>query len=185
VSGLALAAALRGTRTADAAPLPEEARTAEFAEYLGSLLAMISLLIFGAVLLGPALEHLSWRIVGYAVLSLTVVRMIPVVLALAGTGLKPPTVAYVAWFGPRGLASIVLGLLVAEEPVTGAELIGRVIAVTVGLSILLHGASAVFLSDRYAAWYQRVAATTPDLRESAAPTATLRRRAIGAPHRRA
>jgi NhaP-type Na+/H+ or K+/H+ antiporter len=139
------------------------------------------------VLLGPALEHLSWRIVGYAVLSLTVVRMIPVALALAGSGLKPRTVAYIAWFGPRGLASIVLGLLVVEENVAGAELIGRVIAVTVGLSILLHGASAVFLSGRYARWYERAAAATPDLRESAeATTATVvHRRGIGAPDRTA
>jgi NhaP-type Na+/H+ or K+/H+ antiporter len=182
VGGLALAAALR--RDGDA--LPEEVRTAEFAEYLGSLLAMLSLLIFGAVLLGPALEHLSWRIVGYAVLSLTVVRMIPVALALAGSRLKTPTVAYIAWFGPRGLASIVLGLLVVEEQVPGAELIGRVIAVTVGLSILLHGASAVFLSGRYARWYERTAAATPDLRESAeATTRAVRPRGIGAPDRTA
>ncbi|WP_416960771.1 hypothetical protein [Streptomyces sp. Agncl-13] len=52
------------------------------------------------MLLGPALEHLNWRIVLYAVLSLTVVRMLPVALALAGSGLRLPTVAYVRWFGP-------------------------------------------------------------------------------------
>ena len=202
VAGLALAAALRSnrplhlirpirpTRPPAALPpirptrppaLPLDVRTPEFAEYLGSLLAMISLLIFGAVLLGPALEHLSWRIVGYAVLSLTAVRVIPVVLALAGTGLKRPTVAYIAWFGPRGLASIVLGLLVVEQHVPGAELIGRVIAITVGLSILLHGASAVPLSEHYAHWYARTAPTAPDLRESAAAPSAVRTRRIGAP----
>ncbi|HET9168238.1 MAG TPA: cation:proton antiporter [Actinospica sp.] len=178
MAGAAVATALRRD---DAGALPEQARTAEVAEYLGSLLAMISLLIFGAVLLGPALEHLSWRIVGYAVLSLTVVRMIPVALALAGSRLRRPTVAYVAWFGPRGLASIVLGLLTAEERIQGAELIGQVIAVTVGLSIVLHGASAVLLSDRYARWYERAATATPGLRESAAATVRLRPRGIGAP----
>jgi sodium/hydrogen antiporter len=180
VAGAVLAAALRR----DDPTLPQDARTAELAEYLGSLLAMISLLVFGAVLLGPALEHLSWRIVGYALLSLTVVRMIPVTLALTGSGLKPPTVAYIAWFGPRGLASIVLGLLVAEEHIAGVQLIGRVVAVTVGLSVLLHGLSAVALADRYARWY-RLAAAAPDLRENAATSATARARGIGAPNRRA
>lgn len=179
VAGLALAAALRAEKPG----LPEDARTALFAEYLGSLLAMLSLFIFGAVLLGPALEHLSWRIVGYAVLSLTVVRAVPVALALAGTRLKKPTIAYVAWFGPRGLASIVLGLLVAEEQVRGAELVGRMVAVTVGLSILLHGATAQGLSNRYARWYERAAGTEPDLQESVASPARIRRRGIGAPQR--
>lgn len=181
VGGLAVAVGMRG----DEAELPEDVRTAEFSEYLGSLLAMLSLLIFGAVLLGPALEHLSWRIVGYAVLSLTVVRMIPVVLALAGSRLRAPTVAYIAWFGPRGLASIVLGLLVVEEHVHGAELIERVIAITVGLSILLHGASAVYLSGRYADWYRRTAAEFPDLAESATAAVPRRPRGIGAPDRTA
>lgn len=152
VAGLALAGALHRERP----PLPEEDRRAQFAEYLGRLLALLSLLFFGAVLLGPALEHLSWRIVGYAVLSLTAVRMIPVALALAGTRLKPPTVGYIGWFGPRGLASIVLGLLAAEQHVPGMEFLGRVVAVTVGLSILLHGLSAVPLANRYGRWAGRV-----------------------------
>ena len=63
------------------------------------------------------------------------------------------------------------------------ELIGRVVAVTVGLSILLHGASAVVLSDRYARWYERIAATAPDLRESGAAPTAVRTRRIGAPDR--
>lgn len=179
VAGLALADALRRSGPS----LPEAERRAELAEYLGSLLAMLSLLVFGAVLLGPALEHLSWRIVGYALLSLTVVRMVPVAVALVGSGLKPPTVAYIAWFGPRGLASIVLGLLVAEEHVSGVQLIGRVVAVTVGLSVLLHGVSAVAISDRYARWYERAAGAAPGLRESAVTPSPMRGRRLGAPDR--
>jgi NhaP-type Na+/H+ or K+/H+ antiporter len=139
--------------------------TAEFAGNLARLLAAISLLVFGAVLLGPALEHLNWRIVLYAVLSLTVVRMLPVALALAGSGLRLPTVAFVGWFGPRGLASVVLALLVVEEHVPGVELLGRVVALTVGLSVLLHGVSAVALAERYGRWHRKAAAATPDLRE--------------------
>lgn len=159
---------------------PELAVLTELTEYLGSLLTMLSLLIFGAVLLGPALEHLSWRIVAYALLSLTAVRMIPVALALAGSGLRRPTVAYIAWFGPRGLPSIVLGLLAAEEHIAGAQFIGQVVAVTVGFSILLHGMSAVTLSDRYAQWYKR-AATAPGLRESEPSSSAVQARTIGAP----
>ncbi|MEU8514669.1 cation:proton antiporter [Kitasatospora sp. NPDC048722] len=172
VAGFAFAFAKRR----DAAPVPEDDHTADLAEYLGSLLALLSLLVFGAVVLGPTLEHLGWRIVVYAVLSLTLVRMVPVALSLAGSGLKAPTVAYIGWFGPRGLASIVLGLLVVEQHVPGVELIGRVVAVTVGLSVVLHGASAVVLSDGYGRWYERAAARDPELRESTWTPAVRRRR---------
>lgn len=175
VAGLAFAGALRGGGEPVAA---EVGRSTELAEYLGGLLAMLSLLFFGAVLLGPALQHLSWRIVGYALLSLTVIRMVPVALALAGSGLRRPTVAYVGWFGPRGLASVVFGLLVAEEHVTGVELIGRVVAVTVGLSVLLHGASAALLATRYGRWYERAAAEA-DLREGVTTPVSPRRRRLG------
>lgn len=81
--------------------------------------------------------------------------MLPVALSLAGTGLRMPTVGYIGWFGPRGLASIVLALLVAEEHIPGVELLGRVVAVTVALSVLLHGVSAVALAERYGRWYGR------------------------------
>lgn len=175
VAGFAFGFALRRYRTGGEEEHPDH--TSDFAENLGGLLASISLLVFGAVLLGPALEHLSWRIVLYAVLSLTVVRMVPVALSLVGSGLRAPTVAYIGWFGPRGLASVVLGLLVAEEHVPGVELLGRVVAVTVGLSVLLHGVSAVALAERYGRWYEKAAAVTRGLREEEpAPESPARRR---------
>lgn len=161
-------------------PATEVARGTELAEDLGELLAMLSLLIFGAVLLGPALEHLSWRIAGYAILSLTVIRMLPVALALSASRLRAPTVAYIGWFGPRGLASVVFGLLVAEEHLNGADLIDHVVAITIGLSVLLHGASAAVLAGRYGHWYQEAAATTPELRESTTTRVTPRRGRLGA-----
>ncbi|MGW3648969.1 cation:proton antiporter domain-containing protein [Streptomyces sp. NPDC000878] len=102
----------------------------------------------------------------YAVLSLTVVRILPVALAPAGTGMRLPTVAYVGWFGPRGLASVVFGLLLVEEHVPGTELLGQVIAVTIGLSILLHGMSAPYFADLYGNWYDAAKAAAPDLREA-------------------
>jgi sodium/hydrogen antiporter len=70
-------------------------------------------LIFGAVFAGPVLQNgLHWRPILYAVLSLTIIRMVPVALALLGTHFRADTVAFVGWFGPRGLASVVFTLLV-------------------------------------------------------------------------
>lgn len=162
-AGFAFAAHLRlGTLPSDR----NGDRPHEFAENLASLLAAMTFLAFGGVMLGPALQHLDWRVVLYAVLSLTVVRMVPVALSLVGSGLRFATVAYVGWFGPRGLASLVLGLLAVGEHVPGATLLGEVVAVTVGLSILLHGASAVWLSERYGTWFERTARRNPQLREA-------------------
>lgn len=163
VAGFAFGISLRRSPTVDRPAAGED--TADLAERLAELLASLSFLVFGAVLLGPSLEHLEWRVLTYAVLSLTVVRMLPVALSLAGTGLALPTVGYIGWFGPRGLASVVFGLLVVEEHVPGVQLLGRVIAVTVALSVLAHGMSAAVLADRYGAWHRKAAAARPYLRE--------------------
>ena len=83
---------------------------------------------------------LNGSIVVYALLSLTVIRMVPVAAALVGAGLRGRTVGFLGWFGPRGLASIVFALMVAEDGgVTNAETVMTVAFVTVGLSVLLHG----------------------------------------------
>ncbi|MFC9680622.1 cation:proton antiporter [Streptomyces sp. NPDC056948] len=172
VAGFAFGVSLRRSGPVKArAGAPAEAPaavddSAGLTGHLADLLASLSFLVFGAVLLGPTLDDLDWRIVVYAVLSLTVVRMLPVALSLARTGLALPTVAYIGWFGPRGLASVVFGLLLVEEHVPGVQLLGRVIAVTVMLSILLHGMSAVVLAKRYGAWYRRAADRRPQLREN-------------------
>lgn len=164
MGGFAFGVALRQVEPTGARSAEE--RPADLAEYVGGLLGTMSFLVFGAVLLGPTLEHLDWRIITYAVLSLTVVRMLPVALALAGTGMRLPTLAYVGWFGPRGLASVVFGLLLVEDHVPGIQLLGRVIAATIGLSILLHGMSAPYFADRYGNWYDAATTTTPDRREA-------------------
>jgi NhaP-type Na+/H+ or K+/H+ antiporter len=170
VAGLAFGAfMLRG-------PAPQQPETAEervghevaFTDRLGALLGALSFLAFGAVILGPALQHLTWRMLVYAALSLTVVRMLPVVVALLGTGLRPPTLAYLAWFGPRGLASLVFGLIAFEDDLPGRELLSGVIAVTVAMSVYAHGASASWLGFRYGAWYAAALRRDPGLRESAA-----------------
>jgi NhaP-type Na+/H+ or K+/H+ antiporter len=124
-------------------------------EELGELLGGVTFLIFGAVLLGPALEHLSWSIVLYAVLSLTLVRILPVAVALIGTGARKPTVGFLGWFGPRGLASIVFAVIVVEEAhLPGAQTILATTYVTIGLSVLTHGTTAAPLARRYARWFE-------------------------------
>lgn len=127
-----------------------------FSEEVGDVLSGVTFMLFGAVLLGPALGELSWQIVAYAVLSLTVVRMVPVAAALWGSGARPPTVAFLGWFGPRGLASIVFAVIVVEESrLAHEQLITHAVYVTVGLSVLAHGLTAAPLARRYAGWHER------------------------------
>ena len=128
---------------------------AQFNEQLGELLNGVTFLAFGAVLLGPTLAELSWRLALYAVLSLTAVRMVPVALAVLGTSARRPTVAFVGWFGPRGLASIVFAVLIVEESeLSHVSTILLATYATVGLSVFLHGLSAAPLAQRYARWYE-------------------------------
>jgi NhaP-type Na+/H+ or K+/H+ antiporter len=128
----------------------------DFVEVENNLLMLLTYIIFGMVLLIPALEQLNLTVVLYALLSLTVVRMLPVAISLMGTKLQPVTVLFVGWFGPRGIASIlyVLTVLAAEE-LAGRDVIYTVAMTTVFFSIMLHGLSAAPLSD----WYgNRIAA---------------------------
>ncbi len=125
-----------------------------FTEETGAALDGVTFLTFGAVLLGPALEHVSWQIALYAVLSLTIIRMLPVALCLLGTGARAPTVAFIGWFGPRGLASIVFAVIVEDEHLRHGAAVAAVTYLAVGLSVLAHGASAAPLVSRYAKWYR-------------------------------
>ena len=130
-----------------------------FVEESGALVSLLVWLAFGAVAVAPAVEVLNWQIVLYAVLSLTVIRMAPVAVALVGSGLDRATIALVAWFGPRGLASVVFALLALEElgnPTAGHAV--AVIAFTVLLSVVLHGVTAEPLAARYARLLARRAA---------------------------
>jgi len=80
--------------------------------------------------------------------------MLPVAAAMIGTGARRPTVAFLGWFGPRGLASIVFALMLEEDGgVTHAEQVMTAVFVTVGLSVLLHGLTAAPLAERYAGWF--------------------------------
>lgn len=122
-----------------------------FVEQTGDLAAMLSWLVFGAIALAALEDALSWAVVGYAVLSLTVIRMVPVALALVGSGLDRPNRLFVGWFGPRGLASVIFALLAAEDLHEAGSDVVAVIALTVLLSVVAHGVTARPLSARLAA----------------------------------
>lgn len=158
------------------------------AEDLGSLLATVSFLGFGAIMLGPILGRIGATAVLYAVLSLTVARLVPVAVSLLGTRLRAPTYVFAGWFGPRGLASIVFGLLIAEEALPHGAVVVDAIAATVGLSVVLHGATAVWGAARYGDWFERIADEEPPPAEAEdVGEPTVRRRLVihGHAHRSA
>jgi NhaP-type Na+/H+ or K+/H+ antiporter len=115
----------------------------DFAESEGQLLTVLTFFLFGAVIVPEVIDHFTPIIFLYALLSLTVVRMVPVAISLIGTHLQLPTWLFLGWFGPRGLASILFALLVLSESETvrAAELLA-IVSATVLLSVLLHGITA-------------------------------------------
>jgi NhaP-type Na+/H+ or K+/H+ antiporter len=120
-----------------------------FLEQASGLVSLLVWLAFGAFAVPVVLQDLDWRVVLYAVLSLTLVRMVPVALSLLGSGLDRSTVLFIGWFGPRGLASLVFALIALEKAVPAAEEAVAVIALTVLLSVLAHGVTASPLATRY------------------------------------
>jgi sodium/hydrogen antiporter len=125
-----------------------------FLEEAGGLLGAVTFILYGAVMLVPILDDLSAGVVLYALLSLTVVRMVPVGLAMLRSGARPPTVAFLGWFGPRGLASIVFAvILVADADLAHESVLLNTIFLTIALSVLLHGLTAAPFAGRYAAWF--------------------------------
>jgi sodium/hydrogen antiporter len=125
-----------------------------FLEETGSLLGAVTFVLFGAVMLVPVLDDLSFKVVLYALLSLTLVRIVPVVLAMLGSGAQPPTVVFLGWFGPRGLASIVFAVILATDAQLAHEsVLLNTIFLTIALSVLLHGITAAPLAGRYATWF--------------------------------
>ena len=137
-------------------------------EQTGAVLAAVTFVVFGAILLGPALRDLTWQIALYAILSLTLVRMVPVAISMLGTSARRPTVAFLGWFGPRGAASIVFALLLLEEEsaLLNQDVLLTTVFVTVGLSVLVHGATAAPLAGRYADWLDMRSARNDSAPES-------------------
>jgi NhaP-type Na+/H+ or K+/H+ antiporter len=140
----------------------------QFSERDGTLLSFAVFFAFG-ILAAGVLDDITPAEALYAVLSLTVVRMVPVALALAHSGLRPPSLAFMGWFGPRGIATIALLLVaVGDEPdLAGLDVVVRTVTATVLLSIALHGVSAPALVRRYGTWATTLPAGAAETAEPA------------------
>ncbi len=156
VAGLAIQAGFRDA----------EAQSLQFTEGWGQLFGYLVFFLFG-LLTALALREFSIVHVVYAILSLTAVRMVPVAISLIGTRLNSATILFMGWFGPRGLASIVLGLVYLEEEahLPGEETIKLAVMATVMLSIFAHGFSALPGIEMYARKVTELDAATPEKRQ--------------------
>jgi NhaP-type Na+/H+ or K+/H+ antiporter len=112
------------------------------AEATGETLALMTWMLFGAMVIGQSAQYFTWEMLVYALLSLTVIRMLPIYLSLAGTGETTASKLFLGWFGPRGLASIVFAIIVVNESVPGGEFVAMVVVLTVFFSLVAHGVSA-------------------------------------------
>ena len=121
------------------------------AEGFGELFSLLTWVVFGAVVVLQHAGTVDWRVVLYAILSLTVVRMLPVFVCLLGTRAGTDAKLFLGWFGPRGLASLVFVVIVAQENLPGSDTLIAVTVVTVALSIVAHGLSANPLAARFGA----------------------------------
>ncbi len=122
-----------------------------FLEAEGQLLTLLVFLMLGSVFAWPALAAATPGVLVYALLSLTLVRALPVSLSLLGARLKPVTHAFLGWFGPRGLATVLYGLLIVDESsAPHREALFTIAIITVLLSVLAHGVSAAPGAAAYA-----------------------------------
>ncbi|MEH6616515.1 MAG: cation:proton antiporter [Porticoccus sp.] len=120
------------------------------AEGVGNLMSLLTWFVFGALAFGKGLQDVSWQVILYAALSLTIVRVLPVLVCLVGIKMRFDSKMFLGWFGPRGLASIVFVVIVLEENLPGADTLVAVVTWTVVLSIIAHGVSAVPFANKYA-----------------------------------
>ena len=152
VAGMAFGACIRNPEAEDAEGNGSDGsdETTEFTGEVAEGLTMLVWFAFGSTLLVPAIRGAQWGDFLFAALALTVVRMVPVAIALAGTGLDRATVAIVGWFGPRGLASVVFTLIALDElDAADGQRVLSVVSITVALSVLAHGVSASPLARLY------------------------------------
>jgi len=111
-------------------------------EGIGETLALTTWFVFGAAVIGQSVQFFTWEMLVYALLSLTVIRMLPVFLSLSAMGESTASKLFLGWFGPRGLASIVFAIIVLNEGVPGGKFIAMVVVLTVFFSLVAHGISA-------------------------------------------
>ncbi len=171
VAGLVFGAATKGAMRAPT----------EFADRVGLFMSLLVWAIFGSVFAGPVLANgLHLRPILFALFSLTAIRMVPVALSLLGSGLRSDTVAFIGWFGPRGLASVVFTLL-AYDSLRDAQLptnaLVEVAVWTILLSVVLHGLTGRPFARVYD---ERISAARPEPMEArSAPEPRVRRRTVG------
>ena len=127
----------------------------ELAENIGQIGAEVTFIVFGAKLVWPALSELTLPIIIFVILTLTVGRMLPVALSLIGTGVKSWTVVFFGWFGPRGLASLLFGLLIVSEEGSGESPLFTIITITIFCSVVLHGITAAPGAKAYSVWFSK------------------------------
>jgi NhaP-type Na+/H+ or K+/H+ antiporter len=139
-----------------------------YVEQTCNVASMLSWLMFGALAV-PMLHHsVSWQLVVYSVCSLTAIRMLPVAVSLLGSSVDVPSVAFLGWFGPRGLASIVFALIALEDLHGVASEVVVAICLTVLLSVVAHGLTARPFAGIYAN-SQRGAGVTEHAGDSGEP----------------
>ena len=111
-------------------------------EGIGEIMALLTWLLFGALVIGKSFHEFTWTMLIYAVLSLTIVRMLPIFLVLGKQGGNVPSRLFLGWFGPRGLASIVFVIIMLDRGLPGGEFIAMTVVCTVFISLIVHGMSA-------------------------------------------
>ncbi len=121
---------------------PYKEQLLDSAEGIGDSLSLMTWLIFGAAIIGAVMHMFTWEILLYSILSLTVVRILPVYLVLYGEPLNLREKLFIGWFGPRGLASIVFAIVVLDANLPGSSVIASTAVTTIGLSVILHGITA-------------------------------------------
>lgn len=118
------------------------------AEAVGETFALLTWFVFGGAVISQTLPLFTWQMVLYAVLSLSVVRMVPIFWSLAYSGETTSSKLFLGWFGPRGLASVVFATIVINANLPGSKFMALVVILTVFASLILHGISANPLAKR-------------------------------------
>ncbi|PMG28324.1 sodium:proton antiporter [Shewanella sp. 10N.286.52.C2] len=111
-------------------------------EGMGEIMALLTWLLFGAFVIGNAFHEFTWTMLIYALLSLTIVRMLPIFLSLGRAGGNIPSKIFLGWFGPRGLASIVFVIIMLDKDLPGGNFMAMTVICTVFISLILHGMTA-------------------------------------------
>lgn len=142
------------------------AESAEYTETTGTLLSLFVWTLFGALFVGRVVLHtFDWRAILFAVLCLTLMRMLPVALSMLGMKFRKDTIGLMGWFGPRGLASVIFGLLAFSELAEGSDsaaVLASAVTWTILLSVVAHGLSAQPLANWYARRLKSAPADTPE-----------------------